>query len=322
VELRDIEIFLTVAEELHFGRTAERLHVSPARISQAIKQQERVLGVALFERTSRQVSLTPAGRQLRDDLLPGYRQIQEAIAKAAALGRGITGTLRVGFSAAWCGNLIIKAADAFKDRHPDCDIQIQELPLNDGFALLRGRQLDLQLTELPADEPDITTGPTIFSLPRALVVPAGHPFAARPSISLEDLAHVQLITITGPPQYWLDFHLPSHTPAGKPIPRGPATIAWQEVLSLVSAGKGVCPTSALAADYYSRPDLAFVPFHDAPPFDYALLWPATGQTPKVHAFVQTLLTVAGKRSADAATQPPNQRTITTKNMSGQPGPTT
>ncbi|MEU8383915.1 LysR family transcriptional regulator [Streptosporangium sp. NPDC048865] len=294
MELRDIEIFLTLAEELHFGRTAERLHVSPARISQAIKKQERTLGAALFERTSRQVSLTPAGRRFRDDLLPGYRRIQEAIAKATAAGHGITGTLRVGFSAAWCGNLIVKAADVFNARHPGCDVRIQELPLNDGFALLRARELDLQLTELPAGEPDVITGPTVFSTPRALVVPAGHPFAARSSVSLEDLADVRLITVIGPPRYWLDFHLPSHTPAGRPIPRGPATVAWQEVLSLVGAGKGVCPTSALAADYYSRPDLAFVPFRDAPPIDYALLWPPTGQTPKVSAFVQTLLTVAGR----------------------------
>lgn len=300
MELRDIEIFLTLAEELHFARTAERLHVSPARISQAIKKQERTLGATLFERTSRHVSLTPAGRQFRDDLLPGYRQIQEAIAKAAAVGRGITGTLRVGFSAAWCGNLIVKAADAFNTHHPGCDIHIQELPLSDGYTPLRARELDLQLTELPVDEPDIMAGPTLFSLPRALVVPAGHPFAARPSVSLEDLADVRLITITGLPQHWLDHHLPTHTPAGNPIPRGPATIAWQEVLSLVSAGKGVFPTSALAADYYSRPDLAFVPFHDAPPCDYALLWPATGQTPKVSAFVQTVLTVARKQGGNAA----------------------
>ncbi|MFF3444218.1 LysR family transcriptional regulator [Streptosporangium sp. NPDC002721] len=311
MELRDIEIFLTLAEELHFGRTAERLHVSPARVSQAIKKQERGLGTALFERTSRQVSLTPAGRRFRDDLLPGYRQIREAIARATAAGRGVTGTLRVGFSAAWCGNLVVRAADAFNADHPGCDVQIHELALNDGFALLRARELDLQLTELPADEPDITTGPTVFSVPRALVVPAGHPFAARPSVSLEDLAHVQLITVTGPPRYWLDFHLPTHTPSGAPIPRGPATVAWQEVLSLVGAGKGVCPTSALAADYYSRPDLAFVPLHDAPPIDYALMWPSTGQTPRVNAFVQTVLTVAGRLDEDAAagrpTGTPRQR---------------
>ncbi|MEV4250647.1 LysR family transcriptional regulator [Streptosporangium canum] len=292
MELRDIEIFLTLAEELHFGRTAERLHVSPARVSQAIKKQERSVGVELFERTSRQVALTPVGQRLRDELAPAYQQIQDAIAKAAGTGRGISGVLRVGFSAAWCGNLVVKAADAFRARHPDCEIQIQEMPLHDRFGPLRRRELDLQLTELPADESDITAGPTVFSEPRALVVPAGHPFAERESVSLEDLAHSPLITITGPPQYWLDLHFPHHTPAGTPIPRGPSTIAWQEVLSLISAGKGVCSTAARAAHYYSRPDLAYVPFRDAPTIDYALLWLTAGQSAKVQAFVQTVLAIA------------------------------
>lgn len=105
---------------------------------------------------------------------------------------------RVGFSAAWCGNLVVKAADAFRARHPDCEIQIQEMPLHDRFGPLRRRELDLQLTELPADESDITAGPTVFSEPRALAVPTGHPFAERESVSFEDLAHSPLITITGP----------------------------------------------------------------------------------------------------------------------------
>ena len=88
MELRDIEIFLTLAEELHFGRTAERLHVTPARVSQAIKKQERTIGATLFERTSRVVRLTPIGEQLRDDLELGYRQIRQAIGGAAAAVRG------------------------------------------------------------------------------------------------------------------------------------------------------------------------------------------------------------------------------------------
>jgi DNA-binding transcriptional LysR family regulator len=100
LELRDIEIFLALAEELHFGRTAERLHVSPARVSQAIKKQERLIGVELFVRTSRSVLLTPAGERLRDELAPGHRQIQAATTSAAAAARGIGGELRVGYAAA------------------------------------------------------------------------------------------------------------------------------------------------------------------------------------------------------------------------------
>ncbi|GHE13709.1 LysR family transcriptional regulator [Streptomyces alanosinicus] len=292
MELRDIEIFLTLADELHFGRTAERLHVTAARVSQAIKKQERTIGAALFERTSRQVTLTPVGRQLRDDLLPAYGQIQQAIARAAAFGCGISGVLRVGFSAAWCGNLIVKAADNFRNVHPDCEVQIIEMPLHDRFGSLRSGEFDLQLTELPADEPDIVNGPVVFSDQRALALPAAHPLAQRPAISLEDLASVPLITISGPPAYWLDFHLPRHTPTGKAIRRGPATVAWQEALSLVGAGKGACPTSIRSAQYYARPELAYIPFHDAPPIEFGLFWLATGNTVAVQAFVQTVLETA------------------------------
>ncbi|MFJ8883696.1 LysR family transcriptional regulator [Streptomyces sp. NPDC102402] len=293
MELREIEIFLTLAEELHFGRTADRLHVTPARVSQAIKKQERALGAELFKRTSRSVRLTPIGAVLRDGLAAGYQQIQEALAAAATAGQGISGVLNVGYSAAWCGKLVVMAADTFRARHPHCAIHIQDSQLGDPLGPLRDGSSDVQLIELPIDEPDIVNGPVIFTEPRALAVPAGHPLAERDSVSVEDLADAPMVTITGQPQYFLDVHYPRRTPKGRSIPRGPSTSAWQEVLALVGAGKGVSPTSARAAHYYSRPDVVYVPFHDAPPVEYGLLWPATGNTPKVRAFVRTVLETAG-----------------------------
>ncbi|MFD6735969.1 LysR family transcriptional regulator, partial [Micromonospora aurantiaca] len=118
MELREIEIFLVLAEELHFGRTASRLHVTPARVSQAVKKQERVIGAALFERTSRSVRLTSIGAQLQEGLSLGYRQIQESLAAVAEAARTFTGEIRVGYSAAWCGDLVVAAADTFRARHP------------------------------------------------------------------------------------------------------------------------------------------------------------------------------------------------------------
>ncbi|WP_405662797.1 LysR family transcriptional regulator [Streptomyces sp. NBC_01166] len=292
MELREIEIFLALAEELHFGRTADRLHVTPARVSQVIKKQERAIGAELFKRTSRNVQLTDIGRQLRDGLAVGYQQIHDALAAAAAAGKGISGELRVAYSAAWAGNLVVAAADTFRTRHPDCVVHIQDSQLNDPLGPMRDGSRDIQLSELPIDEPDIVSGPVLFSEPRALVVPAGHPFAERETVSVEDLAEAPLVTITGQPQYFLDLHYPRHTPKGRPIPRGPSTTAWQEVLALVGAGKGVSPTSLRAAQYYSRPDIVYVPFRDAPPVEYGLLWPATGNTPKVRAFVQAVLETA------------------------------
>ena len=96
MELRDMEIFLTLAEELHFGRSAERLHVSPARVSQAIKKQERAIGAQLFERTSRRVRLTPVGELLRQRLKPTYEGIQEAMAEVTTVARRSAGRLTLG----------------------------------------------------------------------------------------------------------------------------------------------------------------------------------------------------------------------------------
>ena len=96
MEQRDIETFLALSEELHYGRTADRLHVSPTMISKTIKKLERIVGAKLFDRTSRRVDLTPIGRQLYEDVAPSYRQIQASFEAAVLAGRGVTGLLRVG----------------------------------------------------------------------------------------------------------------------------------------------------------------------------------------------------------------------------------
>ena len=93
MEKHEIETFLALAEELHFGHTAARLRVSTARVSQTIQRLERRIGAPLFARTSRTVALTPIGRQFRDDLAPAYRGMLDALSSAVAAGR----TLRVGF---------------------------------------------------------------------------------------------------------------------------------------------------------------------------------------------------------------------------------
>ncbi|GAB3871107.1 LysR family transcriptional regulator [Dactylosporangium cerinum] len=292
MELREIEIFLTLAEELHFGRTAERLNLTQSRVSQSIKKQERTLGAPLFDRNNRVVRLTDLGIQLRSDLVPGYRQIQDAVARASATGRGLAGVLRVGVQAAWSGDLVLAAAAAFGVANPDCDIQIREVPLSDPFGGLHVGQLDLQLTIRPAAEPDLTVGPVIFSLPRMLVIASGHPFAQRPAISMEDLADVCMVTVAGPPDYWVNHHLPAQTPSGRPIPRGPAVAEWESAWSQVASGKGAFFASNWAADdryHYSRSGLSFVAIHDAPPLEWGLLWRTNAETVMLTSFVKAIL---------------------------------
>jgi DNA-binding transcriptional LysR family regulator len=289
MERRDIEIFLTLAEELHFGRTATRLHLTQSRVSQSIKQQERRIGGPLFERTSRNVRLTPLGRQLRDDLLPAHRQIERAIERAAATARGVTGTVRVGYSTPWVGDLVLEASEVFRAQYPDCAVHLQEIQYNAPLGALRRGRLDLQISEFPIDEPDVASGPVVSSEPRVLLVAADHPFARQETVSLEDLADTPLIMAGGDlPQSLRDYHFPAHTPAGRPIPRGPAFTYWPEVLTLVAAGRGVSLAAARAAEYHDRPGVAFVPFSDAPPIDYGFLWPATACTTLVRAFADSV----------------------------------
>ncbi|MBR7838388.1 LysR family transcriptional regulator [Actinospica durhamensis] len=292
MELRDIEIFLALAEELHFGRTAELLHVSPARVSQAIKKQERAIGAELFVRTSRNVRLTPVGERLRDELAAGYRQIQEAIAGAAAAARCVSGVVRIGFASPWCGDLVVKAADVFRQRHPACEVQIIERLLADRFGPLRTRELDLQLTELPAEEPDIVVGPILFREPRALMMSVDHPLARNQTVSIEDYGDCVVIGVASVPDYFRDFHLPLRTPSGRPITHGRLAASFQEAQSLIGADKGVQPSTVRAALYHARPDIVFVPFRDAPTVDYGVTWLTDGDSVKIHAFTQALLDVA------------------------------
>ncbi|UQW99296.1 LysR family transcriptional regulator [Streptomyces sp. RerS4] len=290
MERYEIEVFLALAEELHFRRTAERLGLAQGRTSQVVKKLERRIGAPLFVRTSRSVALTALGVQFRDDLLPGHRQIQHAVARAVEAARMGTSVLRVGYSGAFVAKVLLRAADTFATRFPGSRVEIKEIQIGDPFGPIRAGHVDLQVTERPLDEPDLTPGPVLLSRPRVLMVPTGHAFARRSSLSLEDLADTELVTITGPvPLYWLDYHFPRFTPQGRLIPQGPAATYWPEVLPLISAGAGVSPAADIAEQYYAHPGVTWVPFHDADPIEYSFVWRTSHVTDQMRAFAETCL---------------------------------
>ncbi|MDV5142937.1 LysR family transcriptional regulator [Streptomyces sp. SBC-4] len=289
LERYELEAFLTLAEELHFGRTAERLGVSTGRISQTVKKLERRVGTPLFARTSRSVHLTPVGLRLYEDLLPAYRQLRAALERATEAGRGFHGGLRTGFATPWGADLLTTAADTLLARHPGCGITVREVPLDGGFGPLREGTLDVQFVAFPVREPDLTTGPVVVTEDRVLLLPTAHPLAGRESLGLEDLAGLALIAPEGAsPAYWRDHHYPRRTPSGAPVGRGPGAATWQEVLSHVSAGRGVSPGAALGARYHPRPGIAYVPLRDAPPVEYGLVWPTAADSALLRAFVEAV----------------------------------
>ncbi|MEV8536241.1 LysR family transcriptional regulator [Streptomyces sp. NPDC051211] len=297
----ELECFLILAEELHFGRTAERMLLSRARISQLTQRLERRVGAPLFLRTSRRVALTALGRQLREDLEPHHRGIEAALDRAAATARAADGVLHVGFSTPPAGELVLKTAAALRASHPGLAVEVCEVPLSDPYGQLRSGDFDLAFAEFPVREADLGEGPELLTEDRVLAVAAGHPLAGRTSLSLEDLADVPLLSIAGAlPPYRRERQTPARTPGGRPIARGPEVTNLQEALMLVAAGRGALLSAAHTATYYSRPGVVYVPFEDAAPVGYGLVWRAADNTGAVRAFARAAERVAAGAAAGAA----------------------
>jgi DNA-binding transcriptional LysR family regulator len=288
VEMRDIEIFLTLAEELHFGRTAERLHVSQARVSQAIKAQERRIGAALFERSSRVVTLTALGEQLHVGLRIGYETIHQSLREATEAARGVSGTVRLGVMGA-IGHELRNVTTRFRSRFPACDVALQEIHFSDPFSALRSGELDLALLWRPVREPDLVEGPVVLTEGRVLAVSPQHELAARRSVSMEDFAD-QVFVDLGPslPADWVASMAPTSTPDGRSIARGPRVTTFHEILTLVAACECVAPLNEHVLRYYAHPGVVFVLVHDAPVTEWALVWRRDGPAPRARAFAELL----------------------------------
>ncbi len=295
LERHELETFLTLAEELHFGRTAERLRVTTGRISHVVKKLERRIGAPLFDRTSRVVHLTPIGRRLADDLAPLAAQMDEAVRRAVDAGRGVAGQLRVAFLGEWTAPILLKAVSLFAERHPDCEVDVHEAQLFNSRSSLLDGSIDILIASYPFD--GMACGPALLSEGRLLAVAAEHPLAREESVSLEVLAEHPMVQY--PPVTSAEFkrdRTPDHTPSGRPVPKGPAGNTFSEMLSLVAMGRGVLPVGEHSRRYYPRPDIAYVPIHDAPPIERGLVWLETNTTARVREFVRAA-TDANRRTA-------------------------
>ncbi|MER5779366.1 LysR family transcriptional regulator [Streptomyces sp. NPDC002039] len=289
VEIRELEVFLALAQELHFGRAGERLYVSQSRVSQLLRSLESRIGAPLVERTSRRVGLTPLGERFLAELRPAYDALRATVDDARAAARGMGGTLRIGFQGTVDDHLG-QAIARFGDRYPDCAIDIVEIPLSDPFGPLRRQEVDCAVVLLPVSEDDLVLGPAFSRQPQTLAVSVRHPFAARDTLSAEELADCRLIGIDGnAPAYWRRAQAPDRTPGGLPVPAGPSVNTLQEGLSLTAADRGAMLLCRSTADYHGgRDSLTFVPVQGLPDSELGLVRPRTRPSPPSEAFAEAL----------------------------------
>ncbi|WP_329623605.1 LysR family transcriptional regulator [Streptomyces sp. NBC_01255] len=286
MELRDIEIFLTLSEELHFGRTAERLHVSAARVSQAIKKQERSIGAQLFERTSRQVRLTTVGQQLRDDLLPVFQGLKTSVDRARLTAQSKTDILRIGLMVT-NGHELRPFWDAFRSQHPQWGLRLSHSGYMDPFAPLRNGEIDLLLSWLPVEEPDLTVGPVLFEEPKVAVVATNHRLAGRSSVTLEAFADHGVVGPDGPqPDYFEDAFVPFSAPSSRAIERKFLVTTLDQLYTLVADGEVIHLLGNQVTRFYARPDVTYVPVRDTPFLRWGLVWRSDNDSPTVRSFVR------------------------------------
>ncbi|GGQ33445.1 LysR family transcriptional regulator [Streptomyces griseomycini] len=288
VEIRELECFLVLAEELHFGRTGERLYVSQSRVSQLIRSLEQRIGARLVDRTSRRVRLTRLGEDFLTALRPAYTALRDTVDNARAAASGLSGPLRIGFQGV-VGYGFMDVIGEFEDRFPESATRIAELPLSDPFGPLHRDEVDIAVVLLPVAELALVLGPVFSRQPQYLAVSRRHPFADRTGLDAEDLATAPLVGIAAPaPDYWREAQAPTRTPSGTPIPQGPEVSTLQEGLSLVAANRGVMLLCHPTTEHHQRRDVAYVSVTGLPDSALGLVWRGGRETAWVRAFADAV----------------------------------
>ncbi|MGH3479475.1 MAG: LysR family transcriptional regulator [Nocardioidaceae bacterium] len=301
MELRDIETFLVLADELHFAKTAERLYLSPSRVTQTIQRLEREVGGPLFERTSRQVSLTALGERFREAAQIGFDQLQTALRDAQAAARGVELVLRLGYQYSIGPELALELAAAFETKHPGSGVVVTTLNEVFDFTSIRNGHVDVLLTWSPggpahaALADDLTAGPVLGSDQRAVLVAKDHPLATRESITTDDLIgyDIRKPDPLGTPAF-ADAWAPRQTTSGNPIHQvdgGRQFLSALDLLTTVARSQMAHFTIQSILDRYPHQGVVAVPITDLPPCVIVPVW----RTSAENATIRALADLASQR---------------------------
>jgi DNA-binding transcriptional LysR family regulator len=229
-----------VADTLHFGRAAERLHLSQPPLSQQIRQLETELGVALFHRTKRHVELTDAGRMFVEEARVILAHAAHASNLALRVNQGEVGQLSIGAAGPADAPIFVEILRAFARRHPQVRTVVRNMGSAEQARALSEGRLHVGFVALPIDEPDLATE-TVLRQPIVIALPRDHPLASRTRVPLHALAnepHIMFARRMGPRLY--DAVLAACREAGFTMQIAHEVDNLHTACALVDAGLGVC----------------------------------------------------------------------------------
>ena len=187
MELRQIRSFLSIAETLHFGRTAELIHISQPALSLQIRALEEEVGVRLFERNRRKTTLTAAGFAFRDDAAAALSQLEQAVRRARLAASGKLGLLRIGFVSTAGSEIVPNIVRQFRESNPEVEFSLRNILTAQQVEMLEAGSLDIGFLRLPIGEQSALDVVTVHREPFVLLVPSSHKLAKRKRVRLREV---------------------------------------------------------------------------------------------------------------------------------------
>lgn len=289
MEQRQLEIFLAVAEELHFGKAAKRLHITEQPVGYQIKKLEAELGFALFDRTTRSVSLTPAGSAFARDARDLLFRAQRAASTASRIAAGRAGVIRLGYESSTAPAILSTFVQVFRTAYPEIDLILTECSARGLIPLEDGRIDACLITRYERLPQDIAYIPIIGDAPY-VALPDDHPLAGRESVGIDELEGTALLGYAGD----------ASEPANQFMQRLAAVHGLEflqmaeshmALLSLVAAGMGFTASTGTMSKFVAgevsyariaRPSISL---------DHGLALPQEGQVPAAEALKLTAIHV-------------------------------
>jgi len=253
---RHVRAFIAVAQERSFARAAERLHVSQPALSQTIIQLEENIGLPLFERTTRAVSLTASGEKLLARGLALSRSMDQFQDEVRRLQLALKSELRVGFMIGTAVEFIPAIVREFERVRPDAILRMKEYDFSDPSAGLITGEVDCGIIRPPIAAEDID----IVEIGRekcVVCLPAGHPLTVKPVVLLDDILDEPIIAAPTP-GIWRDYWLASdYRDESRPAKVVLEVATVESELQAVAMGRGISITADSTARYYARPGVVF-----------------------------------------------------------------
>ncbi len=303
VELRHLRSFVAVAEELNFTRAAERLHLAQPALSAQVRQLEERIGCRLLERTTRRVSLTPAGEALLAAAPGALAAVADAVRAARAAEAGESGTLTVGLLATSGLDFTPRVLRAFAEVRPAVEVSVRSVSFDDPSGGVRSGECDVAIVWLPFSDDGLVCEP-LFDDRRLAVLSASHRLASEDVLDPFELAQEPYVWVRDVDPVSGAFWTLEDYRRGQPRKVGAHITGFEDMFAAVRAGQAISTIPASVATGLPWPDIVIREVKNLPPATVALCRRADDTRPIVEAFAATVhATLPGPTSATMAPAP-------------------